>query len=94
MRWREMGIAYEVRESNYNQANRTMATVDAMKEVTRRLPCWNLLEKDGLTVTKWGYFSDIVLSPYIGFGIESENKKLFEKRNDVFAHVCDCRPSH
>lgn len=39
-------------------------------------------------MTKWGYFSDIILSPYIGFGIESDNKDFFKKQNDKFMHVC------
>jgi len=31
-RWREMGIAFEVRESNYNCSNRSMATVEGLKD--------------------------------------------------------------
>lgn len=38
-----------------------------------------------------GYWGDIVNSPYLGMGIESENKDLFHKTNTkhikVFTHM-------
>ena len=33
LKWRMNGNAYEVRESNYNCPNRTVATVDGLKQV-------------------------------------------------------------
>jgi dynein assembly factor 3 len=33
IKWRTKGIAFEVRESTYDSTNRTMATVDLLKEV-------------------------------------------------------------
>jgi dynein assembly factor 3 len=43
--------------------------------------------QNGVTVTKWGFFGDIVLGPYVSFGIESEEEKLFEKRNNAHVYV-------
>ena len=73
-RWREHGLAFEVRDSNYNKPNKTLATVDGLKE-------------DGLTVSKWGYFSDIVTGPFIPFSVYSENKSFFQKKNGMFVYV-------
>ena len=42
------------------------------------------INRDGIKVPKWGLFSDILVGPYISFGIDSENKELLEKKNDVF----------
>lgn len=45
------------------------------------------MKEDGLSVVKWGYFGDILTSPYVGFGLYSDNKEFFEKRNNVYVHV-------
>ncbi len=36
---------------------------------------------------KWGYFSDIVQSPFIPFGVESDNADLFKTQNEVPIHT-------
>jgi dynein assembly factor 3 len=72
--WRHTGIAFSIRESTYEKSNRTMATVQVMKQ-------------DGVGVNKWGFFSDILTSPYIAFGIETEFKEMLKKANDVYKHV-------
>lgn len=43
--------------------------------------------KDGLTVSKWGYFSDIVVGPFIAFGCDSENKEYLKTANDFHIKV-------
>jgi len=68
-KWRTTGQAFEVRESLYDRPNRVTATVEGMKE-------------DGLTVAKWGYFSDIVVGPFIAFGCDTENKEYLKTAND------------
>lgn len=73
-KWRTHGIAYEVRESAYDYANRTMASVDGLKE-------------NGVMVVKWGIFSDIVSGPFYAYGIESENKELLKKSNEKHTQV-------
>jgi hypothetical protein len=42
--------------------------------------------QNGLSTVKWGYFSDILSSPFIGLGIRSDNQEFFQKRNEVFVH--------
>jgi len=68
-KWRKTGQAFEVRETLYDRPNRVTATVEGMKE-------------DGLTVSKWGYFSDIVVGPFLAFGLDSENKEYLKTAND------------
>ncbi|KAI9361161.1 hypothetical protein DFJ73DRAFT_41600 [Zopfochytrium polystomum] len=74
LRWRLHGIAFEVRESEYDVPNRTTATV-------------SLLKQDGLKVSKWGYFSDIVTGPFLPFGVETDNAELLKTANDVHKHT-------
>ena len=70
--WRDQGVAFELREdASYEVANRSLAS--------------------GLVVTKGtekygsrGYWGDIINSPYLAFGTESDEKSLFEKKNNVF----------
>ncbi len=45
------------------------------------------LKEDGLTVSKWGYFSDIVTGPFVPFNAYSENKDFFKKRNGMLPYV-------
>ncbi|ORX50011.1 hypothetical protein BCR36DRAFT_327461 [Piromyces finnis] len=68
-KWRRTGQAFEVRETLYDRPNKVTATVEGMKE-------------DGLTVSKWGYFSDIIVGPFIAFGCDSENKEYLKTQND------------
>ncbi|EGF76589.1 hypothetical protein BATDEDRAFT_28431 [Batrachochytrium dendrobatidis JAM81] len=74
LRWRLHGTAFEVRESTYECANRSMATVDVLKQ-------------DGVNVAKWGYFSDILFGPYLAFGIDTENKEMLVTNNDSHKHT-------
>lgn len=34
-----------------------------------------------------GYWGDILVSPYISFGIESDNQQLFKKANNTYIKV-------
>ncbi|XP_028399655.1 dynein assembly factor 3, axonemal-like [Dendronephthya gigantea] len=70
--WRDQGVAFELREdASYEVTNRSLAS--------------------GLVVTKGsekygsrGFWGDIINSPYLAFGIECDDKSLFEKKNDVY----------
>ena len=68
------GTAFEIRESTQDAPNRTMATVEMLKQ-------------DGVKVAKWGYFSDILLGPFIPFGIDSEYKSMLKTANEQHIHV-------
>ncbi|KAI8926916.1 hypothetical protein BC831DRAFT_454358 [Entophlyctis helioformis] len=74
LRWRLHGTAFEVRESAYDAANRSMATVDILKQ-------------DGVGVAKWGYFSDILFGPYLAFGLDTEAKEMLKTANDHHKHT-------
>eukprot|EP01135_Chromosphaera_perkinsii_P000565 Nk52_evm27s123 gene=Nk52_evmTU27s123 len=51
------------------------------------VPNRTLASKDPTGKTKlYGYFGDIVTGPYITFGIQSNEKSFFKKRNDVLVH--------
>lgn len=70
-KWREMGIGFEIRdESAYEIPNKTLAS-------------GLIFKKNGERIPKRGYWGDIINSPYITFGIKSENEKLFKKNNNV-----------
>ncbi|KAJ3293134.1 asparagine-linked glycosylation protein [Rhizoclosmatium sp. JEL0117] len=74
LRWRLHGLAYEARDASYDKPNRTTATIEVMKQ-------------DGLSVTKWGYFNDVLTGPFVPYGIETEKKELIEKSNDQHKHA-------
>lgn len=43
--------------------------------------------QDGERFARRGYWGDILNSPYISFGIESEETSLFKKSNDLYVKV-------
>eukprot|EP00795_Rhopilema_esculentum_P012846 gene12846-3592_t len=70
--WRESGVAFELRDdSSYEVPNRTLASGIVIK-------------KDGEKFARRGYWGDVVNSPYLSYGIESEEKSLFKKNNDIY----------
>jgi len=70
-RWRECGLAFNVRdESAYEVANRTLAS-------------GLVLKRNGENIPKRGYWGDIMNSPFIAYGVQSENKELFKMANNV-----------
>ncbi|XP_068707855.1 dynein axonemal assembly factor 3-like isoform X2 [Montipora foliosa] len=67
--WREQGVAFELRsDSTYEVSNRTLAS-------------GLILKKDGERIARRGYWGDIINSPHIAFGTESEEKSLFKTSN-------------
>ena len=73
--WRNTGIAFEIRQSSYPQPNRTLASYTSGTE-------------QGNLIQRRGYWGDIVASPFLSWGIDSEDVKLFEKRNQQHTHHC------
>ena len=70
-RWRANGLAFVLRdETAYVDSNKTLAS-------------GLIFKKDGERIPKRGYWGDILNSPYVAFGIESENEALFKKANNV-----------
>jgi len=66
--WRATGMAFDLREAPYDTPNRTLASGRVFRE------------KSG-SVEKRGYWGDVTNSPYIGFGVEAEERDLFQKAN-------------
>ncbi|XP_015766660.1 PREDICTED: dynein assembly factor 3, axonemal-like isoform X1 [Acropora digitifera] len=67
--WREQGVAFELRsDSTYEVSNRTLAS-------------GLIIKRDGERFARRGYWGDVVNSPYLAFGIESEEKSLFKTSN-------------
>ncbi|KAM4624492.1 dynein axonemal assembly factor 3 [Polymixia lowei] len=66
--WRERGSAFQMREGVYNVDNSTLLST---RVFTHR----------GDKVAVRGYWGDIVSSPYLSFGIESDDKSLLQTQN-------------
>ncbi|XP_066463853.1 dynein axonemal assembly factor 3 isoform X2 [Eleutherodactylus coqui] len=70
--WREKGVAFMIREGIYDVPNKTLAS---HMTVTHRHG----------KVQARGYWGDITTSPYIAYGIETEEKSLLRTANGVSA---------
>ncbi|XP_072536234.1 dynein axonemal assembly factor 3-like isoform X2 [Salminus brasiliensis] len=68
IKWRERGVAFEMREGLYQTANQSLLST-------------RVFNHRGDRVGVRGYWGDIVSSPYLSFGIETENKDLLETQN-------------
>ncbi|XP_072035866.1 dynein axonemal assembly factor 3-like [Amphiura filiformis] len=75
-KWRESGVAFEVREGTYDVPNRTLASGLFVKA-------------GGERVAQRGYWGDIVSSPYLAFGIECEEDSLLKKANGVHVKTAE-----
>jgi dynein assembly factor 3 len=71
--WRDTGIGYELRDSVYDTANKTLASGMVFNDPRN----W---EK----TSRRGYFGDIIIGPYIAYGIESDNMDFYKKQNDHY----------
>ncbi|XP_053385184.1 LOW QUALITY PROTEIN: dynein axonemal assembly factor 3-like [Mercenaria mercenaria] len=69
--WRSTGVAFEVREGDYDVPNKTLAS-------------GLILTQGGEKHAKRGYWGDILVSPYVPLGIQCENKSFFTKANKQF----------
>ncbi|XP_018423768.1 PREDICTED: dynein assembly factor 3, axonemal [Nanorana parkeri] len=70
-RWREKGVAFIIREVIYDVPNKTLAS---HMTVTHR--CGKVRAR--------GYWGDITTSPYIAYGIETEENSLLKTTNGVY----------
>ncbi|XP_068610836.1 dynein axonemal assembly factor 3-like [Brachionichthys hirsutus] len=68
VRWRERGLAFEMREGVYQIANPTLLSSRVFNQKEDK-------------VAFWGYWGDIVSSPYLAFGIETDDKSLLKTQN-------------
>lgn len=70
-KWRETGVAFEMREGLYQTANQSLLST-------------RVFNHRGNGVALRGYWGDIVSSPYLSFGIETENKELLKTQNNHY----------
>ncbi|XP_067875801.1 dynein axonemal assembly factor 3-like isoform X2 [Heterodontus francisci] len=68
--WRDKGLAFEIREGLYDVPNKSLAS-------------GLLVNYKGEKVPTRGYWGDIVTSPYIAFGIETEEQSFLKTANGV-----------
>ncbi|XP_029978478.1 dynein assembly factor 3, axonemal [Sphaeramia orbicularis] len=66
--WREQGVAFEMREGVYQTTNPTLLSS-------------RVFSQKGNKVAVTGYWGDIVSSPYLSFGIETDDESLLETQN-------------
>ena len=71
--WRETGIAFELRDSNYDMPNKTLASSMIFND-----------PRSGDKTGRRGYFGDIIIGPFLTYGIKSENQDFFKKQNDQY----------
>ncbi|XP_057178267.1 dynein axonemal assembly factor 3-like isoform X1 [Triplophysa rosa] len=69
VKWRESGVAFEMREGIYQTANQSLLST-------------RVFNHRGNRVAVRGYWGDIVSSPYLAFGIETDDKDLLKKHNN------------
>ncbi|XP_044035020.1 dynein axonemal assembly factor 3-like [Siniperca chuatsi] len=68
VRWREQGLAFEMRECVYQITNPSLLSSRVFSQ-----------KHDKVAVR--GYWGDIVSSPYLSFGIETDDKSLLKTQN-------------
>ncbi|XP_061666446.1 dynein axonemal assembly factor 3-like isoform X2 [Syngnathoides biaculeatus] len=68
VRWRESGLAFELREGFYEMTNPSLLSS-------------RVFSQRGDRVALRGYWGDIVSSPYLAFGVETENESLLKTQN-------------
>ncbi|KAM9773761.1 dynein axonemal assembly factor 3 isoform 1-T2 [Syngnathus typhle] len=68
VRWRESGLAFELREGIYQISNPTLLS-------------FRVFNQRGDRVALRGYWGDIASSPYLAFGIETEDQSLLKTQN-------------
>ncbi|XP_064634715.1 dynein axonemal assembly factor 3-like isoform X2 [Lineus longissimus] len=69
-KWRLSGVAFEIRDGTYNVPNKTLAS-------------GMIFKKEGERLARRGYWGDTLVSPYITFGLECEEKSFFKKSNNI-----------
>ncbi|CAN9509090.1 unnamed protein product [Ophioblennius macclurei] len=68
VQWRERGLAFEMREGVYQTANASLLSS-------------RVFSQRGNKVAIRGYWGDIVSSPYVSFGIETDDQSLLKTQN-------------
>ena len=84
--WRMHGVAYELRDSNYSHANRTMLTTAYGR--TKEFKDGRSGKDVGRSVSAFGFWGDIQNSPYVTFGILCpQEPSLYAAANKQFTRT-------
>lgn len=75
-KWRDTGIAFELRDVNYDTPNKTLASGMVFNDT-----------KSGDKTSRRGYFGDIIVGPYLSYGIEHEDAEFFKKANETYRYT-------
>ncbi|CAF1067917.1 unnamed protein product [Brachionus calyciflorus] len=75
-KWRDTGTAFELRDTNYDTPNKTLASGMIFND-----------PRSGDKASRRGYFGDIIVGPYLTYGIEHVNLDYFKKVNDVHRYT-------
>ncbi|RNA42661.1 dynein assembly factor axonemal [Brachionus plicatilis] len=75
-KWRDSGIAFEQRDVNYDTPNKTLASGMIFND-----------PRSGDKASRRGYFGDIIVGPYLAYGIQHENVDFFKKVNDSYRYT-------
>lgn len=84
--WRLHGVAYELRDSNYSHANRSMLSTAYGR--TKEFKDGRSLKDVGRSVTAFGFWGDIQNPPYLSFGIFCpEEPSMYSAANKQFTRT-------
>ena len=75
-KWRDTGVAFELRDTNYDRSNKTLASGMVFND-----------PRNGDKTSRRGYFGDIIIGPFLSYGIQSENEEFFKKQNEYHRYT-------
>ncbi|GLI70938.1 hypothetical protein VaNZ11_016033 [Volvox africanus] len=82
--WRMHGVAHELRDSHYNQPNRSLLSTAYGR--TREFKDRSLRDV-GRSVSAWGFWADILNGPYHCFGTLTEETSFYKVTNKQYSRT-------
>ena len=70
-RWRETGVAYELRDASYDQANCTLSSGMVFAD-----------PRSGDKASRRGYFGDTLVGPFLAHGVDTDRLEYYKKQNE------------
>ncbi|XP_041366025.1 dynein assembly factor 3, axonemal-like [Gigantopelta aegis] len=75
-RWRNTGVAFEIREGTYDVPNKTLASL-------------RIFNQSGEHHARRGFWGDVVIGPFITMGLETTKKSFYKKQNDIYVKTAE-----
>ncbi|GIL80632.1 hypothetical protein Vretimale_9197 [Volvox reticuliferus] len=82
--WRMHGVAHELRDSHYNQPNRSLLSTAYGR--TREFKDRSLRDV-GRSVSAWGFWADVLNGPYHCFGTLTEEPSFYKVTNKQYSRT-------